>query len=186
MDLQSISFDDEVWKDIAGWEGQAQVSNYGRVRTMDKWIAAPRGKTRFIAGRMRKPANNNGYDLIILKCPGKKMSALVHRLVAEAFIGPVGALQINHIDAKKRNNHVSNLEIVTAKQNIEHRDRLGLRTPAKGSKVGGSILVEEQVEQILELLTQGTLTQREIAKKFGVSFSTVHLISKRRTWRHVG
>ena len=111
----------EEWKYIKGYEGIYQISNKGRVRTF-------RVKDGFVGFRicdspriMATIPKDNGYRYVTLMKDGKKHNKYVHRLVAEAFIGeiPEGYV-INHIDFDKSNNIVTNLEIVTQKQNVLH------------------------------------------------------------------
>jgi hypothetical protein len=92
----------EHWKDITGYN-EYQISNYGNIRKGDKL------KKGSITSR--------GYLSVHLK--GKNCK--VHRLVAEHFIlNPLNKPQVNHIDSNKLNNHVSNLEWVTASENVKH------------------------------------------------------------------
>lgn len=101
--------EDEIWKEIQGYEGLYAVSNRGRVMNL---------KSR----KVLKPGINSiGYELIVLCKNGKQKNYTVHRLVAEAFIPNTDNLpQVNHIDERKDNNDVSNLEWVTASQNMKH------------------------------------------------------------------
>jgi len=65
--------------------------------------------------------DKGGYCIVSFYIKGKQYAKKVHRLVAETFIDNIQNLpQVNHIDENKQNNHVSNLEWVTARQNCEH------------------------------------------------------------------
>lgn len=99
----------EQWKPIDGFPNY-QVSNRGRVMNLET------GKV------LKNRSNNHGYPYVALpKGDGKSKNMLVHRLVAEAFIpNPLNLSQVNHIDENKRNNNVSNLDWVTASQNMRH------------------------------------------------------------------
>jgi hypothetical protein len=102
----------EVWKDICGYEGLYQVSNMGRVKRLFK-----DGKDRVLRGKKDK----DGYIEVILSGKPIKKYCRLHRLVAEAFIpNPFGKAEINHKDRDKQNNVVSNLEWVTASENVRH------------------------------------------------------------------
>ena len=110
----------EVWKDIKGYEGVYQVSNYGNVRSLKKWDL---NKRAFIdAKTLIKPTDNgNGYDIIGLRIITKRKNFYVHRLVAEAFLdNPRNLKYVNHKDYNKKNNYVDNLEWCTQKENVAH------------------------------------------------------------------
>lgn len=103
----------EVWKDIKGYEGRYQVSNYGRV-----WSIISQ---RYLKFRYDK----DGYLLVTLYAKnGKAITEKVHRLVALTFISnPFGFPQVNHKDEDKTNNFISNLEWVSPKYNVNYGTR---------------------------------------------------------------
>lgn len=102
---------EEIWKDITNYEGRYMISNHGRVKSMN--YKGSTGKERIL-----KPhRDTGGYCMVDL---GSKKSQKVHRLVAAAFIGDITDLVINHKDFNRKNNHVSNLEIITLLQNFMH------------------------------------------------------------------
>lgn len=116
---------DEIWKDIKGYEGIYQVSNLGRVRSLDR--VNERGRKK--KGMLLKPKlKRDGYVDVHLtfKDKGKDQNIKIHKLVAEAFM-PIPEelkkwygtqyLQINHKDENKQNNCVDNLEWCTAQYN---------------------------------------------------------------------
>lgn len=107
----------EEWKDIEGYEGLYQVSNLGRVkRSKGKYMKSERILMLFI--------NTPGYLQVMLCKNNKCKKFTVHRLVANAFIpNPENKPQVNHIDEDKTNIKVSNLEWVTAKENVNHGTR---------------------------------------------------------------
>ncbi|UUW40520.1 homing endonuclease [Enterococcus phage vB_Efm_LG62] len=104
----------ELWKDIKGYEGLYQVSNLGRVKRLKgKYISTE---------RILKPTKHTtGYLRVKLCKNNVRFNKKIHRLVAEAFIpNPENKPQVNHIDEDKTNNIISNLEWMTAKENINH------------------------------------------------------------------
>lgn len=98
---------EEVWKDIAGYEGLYQVSNFGRVKSLPKMCGI-----RQDYGRILKPfTNKDGYLVATLSLNNKYKHFQVHRLVAEAFVSnPFNLPCINHKDLCVSNNCADNLE----------------------------------------------------------------------------
>lgn len=111
----------EIWLDIKGYEGLYQVSNHGRVRSLNYWKT---GKVKILSPSKDK----DGYFQVVLCKNGKRKGYRVHRLVAEAFVPNwFNDPQINHIDENKENNNVDNLEWCDCKYNInygKHNDRV--------------------------------------------------------------
>ena len=113
---------EEIWKDVEGYEGIYEVSNLGRVRSLDRMVEYSDGTKRLHRGRVLKAAaDKDGYDRVILSTPSGHKNRLVHRLVAQAFIPNTEHLpEVNHKDENKRNNVVSNLEWCTDKYNVNY------------------------------------------------------------------
>lgn len=108
---------EEIFCDIKGYEGLYQVSNYGRVRSLNYLRT---GEIRM----MRYGKYPNGYLFVGLSKNGKVKNFLVHCLVADAFIpNPDGLPEVNHIDEDKMNNCVWNLEWCDHKYNCNYGTR---------------------------------------------------------------
>ena len=121
----------EQWRNIKGFEGSYQISNLGRIRSLDRVCGQmPRGYDRHITGNFMTPTDNGrGYLIVHLKKNGSRKSRYIHRLVAEAFIeNPKGFPVVNHIDFNKKNNTVENLEWCTQKMNVQHSS-VNMRKP---------------------------------------------------------
>lgn len=108
----------EIWKDIKGFEGLYQVSNYGRVKSFkraNEFILKPRS----VKSTKR---NDREYHSVVLYTKEKKPTKnLIHRLVVREFLPDYDtSLQVNHIDGNSTNNHLSNLEMVTQMDNHIH------------------------------------------------------------------
>ena len=114
---------EEIWRDIKGYEGLYQVSNLGRVRSLDRFISQKNNSgpyKRLIKGKLLKNGKNSQkYLLVVLSKPNNKPKVIhIHRLVAEAFIpNPENLPCVNHKDEDKQNNMVENLEWCTYKYN---------------------------------------------------------------------
>lgn len=105
---------EEIWKDIAGYEGLYQVSNLGRIKSLNyKHTSRER--------ILKTKKNRSGYVVVNLNQAGKRKTYSIHRLVAQAFIdNPQNLPMVNHRDENKQNNIVSNLEWCTSKYNTNY------------------------------------------------------------------
>lgn len=125
----------ECWRDIKGYEGLYQVSNFGRIKALPK--KRNNGTGYYIQKEkiMKPQLKNKRYLGIYLTKEGKHKNYLIHRLVAENFIlNPNNYPQINHIDCNKLNNNVNNLEWCTQEWNLEHALKNGLLTKGRTNK----------------------------------------------------
>ena len=109
----------EEWRDIQGYEGMYQVSNLGRVRSLDRQVEC-KNSIRFYKGKILSHCEDDkGYIRVLLSVAGKHKSCQIHRLVAQAFIpNPSNLPEVNHKDEKTSNNCVDNLEWCTKIYNL--------------------------------------------------------------------
>lgn len=127
-----------IWKDIFGYEGLYQISSNGLVKSLPRVVLSlltnhwyPK-KERIIKPEVTK--KGLGYYRVQLCKNDSIEKALVHRLVAQAFIpNPKNKPQVNHIDGNKLNNHISNLEWTTVSENAQHAIVTGLKNPKLAS-----------------------------------------------------
>lgn len=126
---------EEIWKDIKGYEGLYEISNYGRVRSHREW------KRDNLAGKriLNPTISGTGYQQVTLYRNQKdRHKFLVHRLVAQAFIeNPNNYAAVNHKDENQQNNRVDNLEWCT----ISYNNAYGT------ARIRGAITLGSKVDQ---------------------------------------
>ncbi len=122
----------EIWKNVKGYEDYYQVSNKGRIKSLDRTYTRVDGKIKKYKSKIRKlPIDAYGYNIINLFKGGKRSFYKVHRLVAYAFLENIkNKPQINHKNGIKTDNNVNNLEWVTCSENLKHAHRLGFKKPS--------------------------------------------------------
>lgn len=163
--------------DIFGFEGFYKISKNGDVYSME------RNGTVNSQRVLRPTVGTNGYLKVSLRCNGNRHTRNIHRLLAQTFIdNPKNLPCVNHIDGNKLNNSLSNLEWASYSRNIQHAYDTGLTKALRGE--GRSMLKNEDVLNIVEMKSSGG-TLRGIAKKFGISASSVSDIVLGRTWSHI-
>lgn len=171
----------EIWKDVPGYEGYYQISNFGEVRRSDKTY---RRKLR-IGGSL----SNSGYLLVGLSVKGKSKNYHIHRLVYLTFKGAIpDGYDINHKNGIRTDNAPDNLECVTHADNMRHA-RAVLKTwdkPKERNYCGGYLkLTPEDVRDIRRLVANKEVSQRKLAIHYGVHDSTISLIVHRKMWGDV-
>lgn len=175
---------DEKWRAVKGEEGRYEVSNRGRIRSVDHESQAfHRGVTpyvRKVKGRILKCYLSKGY---VRWSPGGARHESVHRTVAAAFLGSIDGRDINHIDFNTKNNDVSNLEIVTRAQNTQHN--VVNNRHVFGERCHKSRHTAEQVMAALDMYEQGEKLS-SVSQKTGVSMGVIQRAANRDAWRHLG
>lgn len=158
---------EEIWKDITGFEFYYQVSNLGRVKRKEN--------TKFQKSKVLKPSlHTKGYTRVNLRKNNKTHTIFIHRIVAIEFISnPFEKPQINHIDGIKTNNHSSNLEWVTNSENQKHSVKTGLRR----TKLTNHAVVDIKANHI-----KRKTTSLYFSKKYNVSRSCIDCVVNNKTW----
>lgn len=123
----------EEWRDIEGFKGFYQVSDFGRVRTLDREVIYQNDKKYFYKGRILKLTSRSegksNYLCVDLCVNNKHKLKSVHRIVAETFLdNPENKKVVNHKNNVKHDNRVFNLEWTTYKENNDHAIEFGVRT----------------------------------------------------------
>jgi hypothetical protein len=184
--LESIAYminEQEIWKDIPGYEGLYQASSLGRIRSVDRMKKDTIGRFRVFPSCIIKPLIQvAGYSQVNLYKNSVTITRRVNRLVALTFLpNPEGKPQVNHLDGNKENNSVGNLEWATASENVAHSYNTGLRTGRRGESSNLSKLKRSDVDAIRA--AHGT-PQKRLADKYQVSVSTISMIINNKIWAY--
>ena len=108
----------EEWRPIKGYEGLYEVSNLGRVKSLERTVIYIDGRKKEIKEKILVGRKKKGYLIVMLCKEGNNKNYAIHRLVAEAFIpNPDNKPQIDHINTIVDDNRVENLRWVTPKEN---------------------------------------------------------------------
>lgn len=165
-------------RSIEGYEGRYSVTCDGRVWSHPK---KTNGKGLYL-----KTASNRGYRTVsLVDANGRVKTASVHRLVANAFLSKVkGKHFVNHLNGKKDDNSVENLEWCTSSENELHAHRTGLHPPTIGEANGMSKLTADDVKTIRKMFKLG-FSNIVIASEYGVNRSLISMIRNGKRWSRV-
>ena len=164
-----------------------EVSNLGRVRSIDRLMPNGRGGFSKCKGRVLSPCKNSlGYLVVTLR-NGKSVhvTARVHRLVAIAFVeNPLNKPTVNHIDCDRGNAAATNLEWCTQKENLSHSQKLGRlqRNHWLGKRSPNAYLTDAVANVIREAYAKGGTTYSNLAKLHGTSKRTIGRIISGATY----
>lgn len=132
---------EEIWKDIPEYEGLYQASNLGNIKSLNY------NKTQN-SKILKQSTSKIGYKRVQLWKNNKGISFLVHRLVALTFFNDYNEnLQVNHKDGNKANNTITNLEMVTAKENQLHSYHVLKTKPSMKGHFGANHVRSRKVNQ---------------------------------------
>lgn len=178
MEIINLNLENELWKEISGYEEYYMISNFGRIKS----TSAPRlkiisfyksiRKAKIIKAAIRK----DGYAVAKLCINGKTKSYALHRLVAKAFIpNPDNKPEINHKDFNKLNNHYSNLEWCTQKENYLHalkHGKIKFNFAKRQKKITFRAIPihkysDEKIKIVRNLWETGLFTQYQLAGLLG-------------------
>ena len=167
----------EEWRPVRGFEGIYEVSDQGRVRSLDRILS----DGRRWRGRIMRTQIVDRYEQLVLARNGQT-ARTAHGLVLEAFRGerPAG-MEVCHGNGDPTDNRLENLRWDTPKNNAADREAHG-RT-AKSERNGSAKLTPDEVRSIRECISKGE-TQRQVAERYGVSQSTVWRVV-RTHWKDV-
>lgn len=160
----------EIWKDIPGYEGKYQASSLGRIRSLDRQIGTP-GTVgcKFMKGRVLRPGPTKSGHLYVVLGHGAAGTP-VHQLIARTFIGPrPEGTEVCHNDGDPTNNRADNLRYDTRTNNI--------LDVFKNGKHWRKLSLKDVREILNEPLT---VTGASLAKKYGVSQTTISRVRLRR------
>lgn len=174
----------EIWIDIQGYEGLYQISNIGRVKSLER-LSKFNNSVGLKKEKILKPfKDSKGYYRIKLSKNAIESTKKIHRLVAFAFLDNLeNKPEVNHINGIKDDNRFDNLEWVTSSENTIHALNNNLKISQKGSEHGNSKLNEEKVLEIKKIGRSKSL--KEIAQIYGVDKSLISLILLNKAWKHV-
>jgi hypothetical protein len=169
---------EEIWKDIVNYIGLYAISNYGRIKSFKNNHGTYREK-------ILRPAKNTGRSPLVTLCKnGLSRNYSVHKLVMEAFVGPLpSGMEICHNDGNGENNFVDNLRYDTHKNNEKDKIRHG--TFLCGSKRWNAKLDDNKIIEIIKLAKEYKLSQRKIAKIYDVSQSVIWAIINKKKWKYI-
>ena len=164
--------EEEIWKDVEGYEGYYKISNLGRLKSLDRWVEFKDGRKyhyneKIVIGSIGR----DGYIDVKLSKNGKCKTVKLHRIVALAFVkndDKENKTEVNHKDLDRTNAKASNLEWVTHQENIKYSHDLGsYNTELKlGIYNGRSKYTVNEVIEMRRLFDEENKTVTEIIKIF--------------------
>lgn len=180
--MNYFTFYGERWSEIKGYEGLYNISDFGRIKALEKIIVYSNGKIYHYDEKHLKLNYSNGYRSISLVKNKEKITHMAHILVGQHFIpNPDNKPFMNHLDGDRSNNYYLNLEWSTNSENQLHSYHVLGRKAVKGEINGISKLKEVDIPLIRQLRIEGK-TISEIAGLFSVSYEAIRKVIIGKNW----
>ena len=168
----------EIWKPVPSYEGKYEVSDQGRVRSLDRQCVGKDNRSEFHPGKILNPSKviRGGYLDVSLRDGEKRTHRTVHSLVAEVFIGerPHG-YDVMHLNGDRTDNRVENLRYGTRKENLNQTYEYG------GKQANGKLSIED-VQEIRRRIKTGERVAT-IADAYGVNSAAIYHIKNGTTFK---
>ena len=168
---------EEKWLPIKEAPESYEVSSLGNVRSIgfkNQW-----GFHRRKGPKVLKPQYNyKGYKMVMLCIKNKKVGRLIHRLVAEAFIGLLDGKEVNHVNGIKDDNRVENLELCTHSENMQHAYHV-LGIPATRQRAYSAKRKAIQCLDSNDQVVAEYMSVREAAEKIGHSHAQISIAARK-------
>jgi hypothetical protein len=178
-----ITENGERWLPVVGFEGRYEVSDHGRVRSLDRVQDTETGPRQYRGKAIQPGTVKSGHRLVVL---GKGNSRLVHALVLSAFVGPRPAgYDTLHGDGDPANNRLTNLRWGTRSENMQDAVRHGVHRSGAGRGEANPRAVLSEADVLAIRAALGSQSQRQLGEQYGVCRSAIGSISSGRTWSHI-
>jgi len=180
---QLEDFYNEIWRNIKGYEGYYQISNYGRVKSLKRAIKQGRRYVTVNEKIIKPFLTKNGYLRVNLSKNGKDSFLLIGRIVLSTFKSNKKGLVCHHINGNKLDNRINNLFWISRSKHTEFHNYYNPRNN-KGERNGRSKLLSKDIMKIKLLFLNG-LSYKEISRFYNVKPYAIGSILRRRTWKHI-
>lgn len=176
---------EEIWKDVPGYEGRYQFSNQNRFKRLNCNFLSKTKKPYSYKEKILKVYTQRGYSVVTVSVNNKNKKFLLHRLIAKAFIpNPENKPFINHINGIKNDNRIENLEWCTPKENSLHAVNVLKQISKK------RLFTEKQIKYIRQNAilgkdgTNGNGNIKKLCVMFNTNQSTIYNIITYKTYKN--
>lgn len=149
--LKTDKMENEIWKDVKGYEGLYQVSNLGRVKSLGKkveWMNVYRNTPKKI---LKFGDDGKGYVTVSLNKDGVFKRKYIHQIICDNYLpNPENKPFVNHKNGIRIDNRLENLEWCTQHENILHAWETGLSRPSMLGKFGKNHNKSKKIHQYLK------------------------------------
>lgn len=179
--MNDVPTRDERWLPVVDYEGSYEVSDIGRVRSLDRTVITKQGPMRFRGQILAQFFSRNGYACVVLSKVGEQTMRMVHQLMLESFVGRrAPGHEGRHLnDIRTDNRWPENLAWGTKKENFKDRLRNGKGN--RGERHGNVVTTREVVAAVRARVAAGE-RQCDLAAEFDLTRANVWAIVHRQNW----